>query len=328
MIFKVVNILEYSRIFSLPMTILSWLVVFTYSFINSGNVLYGVISLIGLCFAHLGTNLIDDYFDYKSLIKMVNFDKQEYLKQSQKTKCRYLINGTLKESQLLLISSFYFGIAMLCGYFLFLKCGIGVLYFALVGAIIAISYSFLSRICLSEFAVAVAFGPALFGGVYYVMTGTYSFDVFVLSIPTTIMTVILLYIHTVMDYQFDLNENKKTIANRFTTQKDALKLLKIFLLLSYISILLPCIFDIIDWQIFLVFLTIPLAIDLYKSLSKFIENPADIIERKWFHYPMYEISKIKNLDEVSFVVRLLQARNLMIYFSFFIVIAMIINLMI
>ena len=67
-----ISIMEYSRIFSLPMTIQSWLVIFTYSLIDSGNVLYGILALIGTCFAHLGTNLLDDYFDYKSLIKQVN----------------------------------------------------------------------------------------------------------------------------------------------------------------------------------------------------------------------------------------------------------------
>ena len=80
------TVLECSRVFSLPMTIFSWLIIFTFSAINSGNILCGVIALIGICFVHLGTNLVDDYFDYKSLMKRVNFDKTEYLKCSQKTK--------------------------------------------------------------------------------------------------------------------------------------------------------------------------------------------------------------------------------------------------
>ena len=65
MLKKTILILECSRIFSLPMSILSWLVVFTYSIIDSGNVFYGLLALIGISFAHLGTNLLDDYFDYK-----------------------------------------------------------------------------------------------------------------------------------------------------------------------------------------------------------------------------------------------------------------------
>ena len=88
MLKQTITLLECSRIFSLPMTILSWLIVFTYATIDSGNIFYGLIALAGLSFAHLGTNLIDDFFDYKFLIKQVDFDKIEYLKNSQKTKLK------------------------------------------------------------------------------------------------------------------------------------------------------------------------------------------------------------------------------------------------
>jgi len=194
MLRKTFTILECSRIFSLPMTFFSWLVVFVFSAINSGNVMYGVLALIGLVFAHLATNLLDDYFDYKFLIKKVGFNKQEYLKNSQKTKCRYLIMGVMTESQLLGTIAVYLAIAFLCGLFLFFKCGIGVLYFALAGGLIVLIYPFMSRICLAEIAVGLAYGPLLFGGVYYVMTGMYSKGVTLLSLPTMIVTIILLYI--------------------------------------------------------------------------------------------------------------------------------------
>ena len=201
-------LLQCSRVFALPTTIFSWLIIFIYSLADSGNFFYGLLSFIGLCFTHLGTNVLDDYFDYKSLIKQVGFDKSEYLKNSQKTKCRYIISGQMKETQVIILAIIYFILASLCGLYLFFKCGIGIFYFAIIGALIAILYPFISKICLSEVAVATAYGPALFGGVYYAMTGTYSNEVYILAIPTMIMTVVLLYIHTVMDYEFDINEKK------------------------------------------------------------------------------------------------------------------------
>lgn len=322
------TVLECSRVFSLPMTIFSWLIIFTFSAINSGNILYGVIALIGICFVHLGTNLLDDYFDYKSLIKKVNFSKEEYLKNSQKTKCRYLLNGILSEKQLLQNVGIYFMIATFCGAFLYLKCGIGVFYFALAGAIIALIYPFISRICLSELAVAIAYGPALFGGVYYVMTGVFSKEVFVLSIPSTIITVILLYVHTIMDFEYDLNEDKKTIANSFKTQLDSLIVLKNLLILAYLSIILLCIFDILDWQVFLVYLSIPLATDLYSSMKQFSYYQEGVPPKKWFHFPMENIDKIKNTEEAPFMIRMLQSRNLMIYFSILLVISIAISLLV
>lgn len=326
MLKKTITILECSRIFSLPMTLFSWLIIFTYGVIDSGNIFYGLLALVGLCFAHLGTNLIDDYFDYKNLIKRVDFDKAEYLKHSQKTKCRYLISGALSTSNLLTIASAYFFVAFICGLFLYLKCGFGVILFMFVGIVLALTYPFLSRICLSEIAVALAYGPALFGGVYYVMTGIYSKEVFILSIPSTLMTVILLYIHTVMDYEFDIAEGKATIANRFNSSLDSLIILKNLLILGFISIFLLCIFDILDWQVFIVYFTIPLAVDLYKSMIGYATNPEKMPEKKWYHFPMEKLSDFEKKGEGAFMARMFQSRNLMMYFSMLLVLSIIISL--
>ena len=315
------TILECSRVFSLPMTIMSWLVIFIYSALMSGNIKYGLLAFAGICFAHLAANILDDYFDYKSLIKQVNFNKKEYLRNSQKTKCRYLISGRVKASEILVLAFIYLIIAGGIGVFLFIKCGIGVLYFASIGAVITLLYSFMSRKMLSEIAVAIAYGPALFGGVYYVMTKTFSWEVFVLSIPTMLMTVILLYIHTVMDYEYDINEGHKTLANSFKSQLKSLVVLKILLIGAYSSLVLLCIFDILDWQVFLVWLTIPLAVDLYKSMKEFTLNPESIPEHKWYHFPMENM-----MNAPSFMTRIYQSRNLMIYFALILSLAAILAL--
>lgn len=326
MLKKIILFLECSRVFSLPMTILSWLVIFTFSIINSGNILYGLTAFLGICFAHLGTNLIDDYFDYKFLIRRVDFDKSEYLKNSQKTKCRYLISGAMTVDKLFVSILVYFFIAFLIGLFLFLKCGMGVVYYALLGGLICLIYPIASRFCLSELAVSLAYGPILFGGVYYVMTGMYSKEVYILSIPTMVMTTILLYIHTVMDYEYDINEGKKTIANCFDSQLDSLVVLKVLLILGYVSLLFLCIFDILDWQVYLVFLTIPMAFDLYKSLEKFSVDETSVPQKKWYHFPMENWEMFEKRGEIAFMMRMFQARNLMVYYSLLLVVAIILSL--
>ena len=310
MLRKLPFILECSRIFSLPMTIMSWLVIFTYSITVAGNKLYGFIALLGVCLVHLATNVLDDYFDYKTLIKQVNFDKKEYLQNSQKTKCRYLISGMVQEKDMLYWALFYLFFAGLIGLYFYLKCGVGVLYFAIIGGLIAFLYSFLSKIRLSELAIAIAYGPALFGGIYYVMTKTYSWEVFVLSIPTMFITVILLYIHTVMDFEFDIKEGHNTIANAFDSSLDSLVVLKWLILFAYSAPIILCILDIADWQVLLCWLTIPLAIDLYKSMVDYTVNSESIPEHKWFHFPMEDMRGASN-----FMIRMYQSRNLTIYYT-------------
>ena len=317
MISKLATVMECSRVFSLPTTILSWLVIFTYSVINSGNVWYGLLCLVAISFVHLGTNILDDFFDYKSLIKQVDFNKNEYLKNTQKTKCRYIISGLMNEKQVLELAGIYFFIASVIGLFFFIKCGTPVLKFALAGGIIALFYSILSKMRLSEVAVALAYSPILFGGVNYVMTKTISWEAFVLSVPTMIMTVVLLYIHTVMDFEYDLKEGHYTVANAFDSQLDSLIVLKIFLILAYISVFGICIFDISNWQILLTLITIPLAVDLYKSMLDYSTDNKSIPEHKWFHYPMENMPRIEKLNAENFMIRMYQSRNLMIYFSLF-----------
>ena len=323
MINKFWTILECSRVFSLPMTIMSWLVVFTFAVIDSGNWQYGFLAFIGVCFVHLGTNILDDFFDYKSLIKQVGFNKREYLKNTQKTKCRYLVSGILKEKDVLIMAAIYLGIAALIGLFFFIMCGKPVLYFALSASVIVLLYSFMSKIRLSEIAVGLTYGPLLFGGVYFVMTKTIVPEVFVLSLPTMLMTVVLLYIHTVMDYEFDLNEGHKTIANSFDSQLDSLIVLKIFLILAYASVILLCVFDIADWQVFLTWLTIPLAMDLFKSMTDYSIDSYSVPIHKWYHYPMENMHRIEKMGAESFMIRMYQSRNLMIYFSLFLIIGLI-----
>lgn len=322
MLSKLNAILECSRIFSLPMTIMSWLVAFVFALLNAGNTLYGILAFFGVCFAHLATNIFDDYFDYKALIKQVGFNKKEYLKNSQRTKCRYIISGRMKTKEVLALALLYATAAVCIGLFLYFKCGIGVLYFALIGGIIGISYSFLSKIRLSELAVALAYGPALFGGVYYVMTKTFSKEVLILSVPTMFITVVLLYIHTIMDYEYDINEGHNTIANTFKSRLNSLVVLKWLLIAAYLSLILLCIFDILDWQVFFVYLTIPLAVDLYKSLEEYSKNPESVPSHKWYHFPMENMMNAPN-----FMIRIYQARNLMIYFSLILTTAMILSLM-
>ena len=75
------------------MTIMSWLVVYVYSLFNAGNSVYGILAFIGICLAHLATNIFDDYFDYKSLIRQVGFDKKEYLKNSNREDKLEIIQG-------------------------------------------------------------------------------------------------------------------------------------------------------------------------------------------------------------------------------------------
>ncbi len=281
MIKKILFWLENSRLFSLPMTLLSWLVIFVYSLKFGGNVLNGLVALIGISCAHLATNLFDDYVDYKKLTD-----------NSQKCKCAYIKDGKATLKDVLVVVIIYCAIACFTGLFLLLRCGFPVVVLGLIGGIITLVYAKLSQNGLSELAVGTAFGPLLFEGVYFVMTGKFSLVVLVLSLAVVMFTIGLLYVHTLLDFEGDMYAHKKTLVCRIGDKNLALKGVFIVYGLGYIFTLL-LVFLLNNYFILLTFLLIPFVFDMYNSLKTFTCGD----------------------DVKEFYFRLLKARNLMVYYS-------------
>ena len=273
--------LKNSRIFSLPMAILSWLVIFVYTLKNGGNILNGVIALIGISFAQLATNLFDDYMDYKNLPP-----------NSQQAKCAYIKEGKVTLNDVLKVIVIYLTVATLTGLFLFLRCGLPVIELAVIGGIITLSYPKMSQKGLSEVAVGITFGPLLFEGVYFVMTGNFSIDVFILSLAVVMFTIGLMYTHTVLDFEGDMYSHKKTLVCRLGNKTRAINGVFVVYGLGYLFTIILA-YTMHNYDILATFVLVPLVFNLRNSLKSFKCGG----------------------DEKEFYFRLLKARNLMVYYS-------------
>lgn len=273
--------LKNSRIFSLPMAILSWLVIFVYALKNGGNILNGIVALIGISCGQLATNLFDDYIDYKNLPP-----------NSQTCKCSYIKEGKATLDDVLKVVVFYLSISCLTGLFLLFRCGFPVIWLALIGGIIVLLYAKLSQRGFSELAVGITFGPLLFEGVYFVMTGKFSFDVFIMSLAVVMFTIGLMYTHTVLDFEGDMCSHKKTLVCRLGSKPKAINGVFVVYGLGYLfTAILAYIMK--NPDILATFVLIPLVFNLRNSLKSF------------------ECGE----DEKEFYFRLLKARNLMVFYS-------------
>lgn len=281
--------LENSRIFSLPMTLLSWLVIFIFALRHGGNIFNGVVALIGISFAHLATNLFDDYVDYKKLTE-----------NSQKCKCAYIKEGKATLYDVLKIVIIFCILALTTGFILLIRCGWPVFGLALIGGIITLIYAKLSQNGLSELAVGTAFGPLLFEGVYFVMMEKFSLVVFVMSLAVVMFTIGLLYVHTILDFEGDMCAHKKTLVCSIGDKDKAIKGVFIVYGLGYIFTLI-LVFMLKNYFILLTFVLMPLVFDIYNSLKTYTCGG----EIKEFYF------------------RLLKARNLMVYYSLLITAALI-----
>ena len=293
-----------SRAYSLPMSFFSWIVVFCYGIKHSGNMLFGLLALLGILVSHLATNLFDDFVDYKLLTKK-NIDNSIVLPNTQKGKCAYLLDKSVTTRDVLKIVLIYLLIAGCIGLFFVLKVGYLTILFMFIGLIMVLLYPILSNLRLSEFAVGICFGPLIFCGTFFVMTSYLSLKVLLLSIPSMLFTINLIYTDTFMDYDIDKNEGKKTFIALFD-KKNAVRFQIFFLFVAYLLAYkitpLSC-------------LSLPFAIDLIKSEYLFVNNSNKLPQKKWYHFPFEQWEDIKSNRSTIFMFRMYQARNLMIYTS-------------
>src|SRR5574344_1567028 len=150
---KIMFWLENSRIFSIPMSILSGLVAVTLGYVNGGDVDLGILAVIGVIFGQLATNLFDDYVDYKKLLSKNGVN----LENCQKVKCAYITNGQASLREVFLVVCLYCAIAAGIGFILAYIAGFEVLWFALIGIIAVAFYAPLTYLGLGELTVFITF---------------------------------------------------------------------------------------------------------------------------------------------------------------------------
>ncbi|MCR4881610.1 MAG: prenyltransferase [bacterium] len=250
--------IQVSRGYTLPMSITNWLVVFALGISNNGNILYGILALIGFASAHMGTNVFDDFVD-----QIRKVPKQE-------CKSTHLDTGETNLKTIFFIALGYFIFALIIGVYLFVKCGWLVAVLAATGGIIALIYPFLNKFSLGEIAVGLTFGPLLFAGVDFVMTGRISLQALLLSIPIAIFTVVVLLVHALMDYDFDKISGKKTLCILAGSKIAALNVIFGFIILAFALTLGLIGLNYLPLEAGAVFGTILIVITLHKRLGLYI----------------------------------------------------------
>lgn len=317
--------LKAARVHTLPMSFMSWLVIFCVALKLGGNVLYGVVALVGVMLVHLGVNLLDDYFDFKREVGTIKSSEEKKNIKMQKGKCAYLLSGNATNEQTLMVAMIFFGLASLIGLYLLDSCGWGILLVVFAAGLLSLLYPFLTYLGLSEFAVGMTFAPLLFAGVSYVMLGYIMHRMIWLSLSTGLLTVCLLHTHALMDYDFDVVDKKKTLCIVAGSKSKALILLGIMMALAYIDIAVGVLYKVYPVTYLLTFLTIPLPIALYRLMDLGIKHPEIVPERKFWMGPMENWKTIEQNNAQSFMLKFYISRNIMVFFTIMLVIGILIG---
>jgi 1,4-dihydroxy-2-naphthoate octaprenyltransferase len=288
------------------------------------SIYLGILAVLGVIAGHLAMNLFDDYFDYK--VKGSEFRDVLAKKgfRSRIAKCSYLTSGEANLKQLFIACLVFGFLALSFGFVIFLYRGNTILWFALITAILGISYSGaplrLSYHGLGEVFIGIIFGPLLMAGVYYSACGQLDWSVVFISVPVGLLVTNIVYTHAIMDYEPDKEAGKMTFAVLLKNKKRMLTALLLLLLVAFSSIIGGVITGYLSPFYLLTLLTFPMAGGLFYLMLEFIRHPEKKFLPRFWMGPMGNWQRIQAVGIDWFMIRWLLARNLLSFFCLIIVI--------
>lgn len=249
------------------------------SVVDTFNFFLFFMTLLGGLLIQAGTNMINDWKDAK--------------RDNENSGGIRPFTGGSKMIQLGLISRGdmgFFGIvlsgmALLIGIFLITASGMGLIPLVLYGILAGLFYtnesgkfSFINLAPgIAEFLIATTFGVMMTMGAFYVQTGYFSLQSFLISLPVAIFISNVLLINQFQDSDADRKSDKNTLVVRLGKRKAKNVLIAGFILAYLIIGLLPLL-DFAPTTLYVAFLSIPFAIQATRYAHKnYHKTPGDLV---------------------------------------------------
>ena len=306
--------------------------------------------LLGICAAHLGMNLADDYFDYKHDARLRS-DINSNSVRARMEKCHYLKREgneeSTKESEkkatvsqlgwaivgFLSFAAMMGGITFIAQWLLHgWQAAMGIIIYAVLGLFVGINYSGkpleLGFHGFGELVIGLMFGPLNMLGVQAALTGTpFSWQMLCMSIGIGCMVTNIVYVHSVMEVHADaelgkmtfarlLSENRKTeIGNRLM-----IMFIGVFAIVPFIALVLGIVLGWWSAWYLITLITLPMSIFLIHSTRLFTYGLPRNDTPRWWMGPMGEWEKYKQAGIDWFLFRWLLARNICTFFCLVLII--------
>jgi len=222
-------------------------------------------SLIASILIHAGVNTTNDYFDYKSGV-----DTKDSMGSSG-----LLVSGRAKPSEILTISIVCYVLAVVLGLTLIKKVGIGLLWIGLAGLVLGYSYTgaplYLKYRGLGMIVVFTLMGPLMVLGSYYVQTGAFSTNAFILSIPIGIATDLILLANEIRDIEHDKRSKIRTLPI-VIGEKAAVILYIASVTAIYLFIALLFVKSVLNFLALLSFAALPIYLKVFNLLKEKVQG--------------------------------------------------------
>ncbi len=233
------------------------------------NLWHFILATVGVVMAHSAADFIDDYFD---------FQKGNLGNKVQQFHDSPLIDGKVTLRQVAIAIILCLAIAAAAGTILLVEVGLPVLIMIIIGLFIVFFYTSppirLNYRGFGETMLFLAFGPLTIVGVYYVLTGSFSWEAFIVSLIPGVFTMNVGLVSNTFDHDDDIPSGKMTLPVRLG-QANAVRLMAAGTGVAYLSILAGVMGRLLPVWTLLVFLSLPLAVSVlqnarqYKDLTRY-----------------------------------------------------------
>ncbi|MFQ5836463.1 MAG: 1,4-dihydroxy-2-naphthoate octaprenyltransferase [Candidatus Bathyarchaeia archaeon] len=237
------------------------------------NTAYFILSLIAALCLHAGTNMVNDYFDFKSGCDIVNKDFVSPFTGGS----RLLPQSLLKPRNVHTAALLSFSLASLIGVFLAFQTGWIILFLGVIGILSGYFYTTqLATRVVGEFFVGLNFGPLMVLGSYYVQTQKFALEPLAASIPIGLLIANVLWINEIPDYTADKYVGKNTCVVRLG-RKRAADVYTAIMIATYVSIALGVGLKLMPVVSLISLATIPMALKAIKIAREHYGEPSKLV---------------------------------------------------
>ncbi len=213
---------------------------------------YGALALLGSVAIHAGTNLINDYYDWRK-----GTDTPQSLGPN-----RALSSGLITPGQMFWAALICFGLGSCIGLYLAWARGPLILWIGIFSVLAGWFYTAgpaaFAYIGLGEVIVFVFMGPLLVLGAYYCMVQQAPIHPMLIAIPAGLWVANILHANNMRDFPEDLRNNKRTLANILGRRASKIE----FWLLSvgpFAVLILLLVFGVVQWPLLITLFALPWA---------------------------------------------------------------------
>jgi 1,4-dihydroxy-2-naphthoate octaprenyltransferase len=236
------------------------------------KLLFSILAAVGLLLIHSSCNVLNDYFDY-----MTGIDR-ETSRTPFSGGSGFLVAEALTPKSVYILGIACFGVASGIGLFFLKMRGWALLPILIVGGISAYFYStHIARWMLGEFFAGLNLGVLAVLGTYFVQSGYYSWEAFMGSLPSGILTYNLLLVNEFPDVVPDKRGDRKNVVIVLGKRRASV----LYLVTSglvYLCIILGVILQFMPLGTLLGLLTMPIALAAVRgALSEYDANSEEFL---------------------------------------------------